>query len=261
MAHYRAEERKKIGWYGDHRRSVNKTIKTQANAIILGDSLAFGLSRYPSVCDLLTKQNKIVNCGSSGDCIQHVMWKIEHFSIPASLRCVVLVCGVNNMDDDKSENIALGVMFCASRLRELHPQLHVFVAAILPRDLHITTRRVKIQQTNELTKSLCLCKPGISFIEESGLWVDDCGRLNEMLYHSDYLHLIKAGNEIFAGQLVSAISPIVGEEPKVREGMIRKRPPLVSYRHKTPPSHLPPPHPISHPLQSPPCTFSSPLPP
>jgi len=194
------------------------------------------------------------------------MWKIEHFSIPASLKCVVLVCGTNNMVDDKSEDIALGLIFCASRLRELHPQLHVFIAAILPRDLHITCRRAKTWQTNELLKSLCLRKPGISFIEESGVWVDDCGQLNEMLYHTDYLHLIKAGNEIFASQLVSAISPIIEGAPKVKKYRAKKRLPRVSladtctYRHMTPPSYLPPPPPISHPLQSPPCSSSSPLP-
>ena len=156
MANFRPEERKKNGWYGDHRRQVNKTIRTQADTIILGDSHVVGLSRYPSVCDFLTKQRKIVNCGSSWDRIQHVMSKIEHISIRASLRCVVLVCGVNNMDDNKSVDIALGLIFCTSRLRELHPQLHVFIAAILPRDLHVTCRRAKIWQTNELIKSLCL---------------------------------------------------------------------------------------------------------
>ena len=150
---------KKHNWYGEHRKQVIKTIKTQADTIILGDSHVANLSRYPSVCNILMKQRKIVNCGSSGDHIQHVMRKIEHFSILSSLRCVVLVCGVNNMVDDKSEDIALGLIFCASRLRELHPQLHVFVAAILSKDLHVTCRRAKFWQTNEQLISLCLRKP------------------------------------------------------------------------------------------------------
>ena len=86
-------------------------------------------------------------------------------------------------------------------------------------------------------------------------------------YHTDHLHLIKAGNEIFSSQLVTAISPIVEREPKVTKYRIKKRLPQVflpdtcTYRHRTPPSNLPPPPPISHPSQSPPCMQHSPSPP
>ena len=86
-----------------------------------------------------------------------------------------------------------------------------------------------------------------------------------MLYHTDHLHLIKAGNEIFASQLVSAISPIIDGKPKVLKCRKRKRLPLVTYpdtctyRHKKPPSYPPPPPPISHSCQPRPCTPSSPL--
>ena len=64
-----------------------------------------------------------------------------------------------------------------------------------------------------------------------------------------------AGNEVFAGQLVSAISPILNTEPKVKKRQTRKRlPPLslldiCSYHHKAPSSHPQPSLPISHPCQ------------
>ena len=261
---YRPEERKKHGYYGEHRRQVNKTITTQARTIILGDSVRAGLTRYPSVYDPLRKQHKIVNCAIPGDRIENVMWRIEHFSIPVSVRAAILVVGTNNIDADKPEDIALGLISCAARLRERNSQLHVFVSAILPRDLHVTTRRAKIRQTNTILKSLCLREPDISYIEQSSRWVDGCDQLNEMLYHTDYLHLIKAGNEIFASQLVAAISPIVDGEPRVKKYRTRKRSPRVpltdscTYRHKTPPPYPPPPPPISYPCQQP---QSSPLPP
>ena len=140
--------------------------------IILGDSLAAGLNRYPSICDSLKKQRKIVNCALPGDRIENVLWRIIHFSIPLSVRAAVIICGVNNVDADKPEDIALGLISCAASLREHNPQIHVFVTAILPRDLHVTSRRTKIRKINELVKSLCLCEPEISFIEESSKWID-----------------------------------------------------------------------------------------
>ena len=215
MACLKPSERKKTGWYGEHRRHVNKTITTQADTIILGDSLGAGLSRYPSICDHLTKQRKIVNCSLPGDRVENVMWRCIHFSIPLSVRAAILVCGVNNVDADKPEDIALGMISCAASLREHNPQIHVFITAILPRDLHVTFRRVKIRQINKILKSLCLCEPDFSYVEESSKWVDGRDQLNEMLYHTDHLHLIKAGNEILASQLVTAISPILEGEPKV----------------------------------------------
>jgi len=201
-----------------------------------------------------------------GDRIENVMWCITHFSIPDSVRVGVLAVGTNNMDADKTLDIAQGMLSCAAKMRELHPHLHVVISAILPRDLHVTARRVKIRTVNELVRSLCLCEPDISFIEESSRWVDSSDRLNEMLYHTDHLHLIKAGNEIFASQLVSAISPIIEGEPKIIKYRVKKRLPLVSYPDtctyhlKKPPSYPPPPPPISHPCHPRPCTPLSPLP-
>jgi len=193
------------------------------------------------------------------------MWRITHFSIPDSVRVGVLAVGTNNIDADKSLDIALGMLSCAAKMRELRPHLHVVISAILPRDLHVTSRRAKIRQVNELVRSLCLCEPNFSFIEESSRWVDSFDRLNEMLYHTDHLHLIKAGNEIFASQLVSAISPIIDGPPKMlKYRKIKRFPPVTfpdtcTYRHKKPPSYPPPPLPISHSCQPCPCTPSSPL--
>ena len=167
MAHYRPIERRKHGWYGEHRRHVNRTIKQQAEVIILGDSIAAGLTRYPRVCSHLMKQFNIVNCGISGDCISDVMWRIIHFSIPDSLRCAVIVSGVNNIDVDKPLDISHGLLSCAALMRVNHPHLHVVIPAILPRDLHVTPRRAKIRETNEILASLCLTEPDISFIAES----------------------------------------------------------------------------------------------
>ena len=88
-----------------------------------------------------------------------------------------------------------------------------------------------------------------------------------MLYYTDYLHLIKAGNEIFTSQLVSAILPIIEGATKVIKYRTKKCLPLVSlpdtctYRYKTAPSYLPSPPPFCRPCQSPPSMQTSPSPP
>ena len=152
------------GWYACHRRNANEIIRCQANVVILGDSIVAGLARYPSVWDHHLKPLNAINCGIGGDRTQHVLWRAGHLSLPDSVCVVVLLCGTNNINDDLPLDIAHSVIACGTSLQERHPRLHVVVTGILPRDLNVTNKRIKIQQTNEHLKQLCRekCSPILS---------------------------------------------------------------------------------------------------
>ena len=105
----------KPGWYGFQRN--HKMIKEKARVIFLGDSIVEGLARYPDVWDLLKPFNT-VNCGIRGDSIQNLLWRVDHLSLPVSLRVAVLLCGTNNIQHDEPKDIAEGVIACGSKLLE-----------------------------------------------------------------------------------------------------------------------------------------------
>ena len=92
-------------WYALHRKSIYKMIRQQARVAILGDSIVEGLARYPAVWNDHLKPFNTVNCGIGGDSIQHLLWRVGHLSIPQSLRVAVLLCGTNNMQGDKPQDM------------------------------------------------------------------------------------------------------------------------------------------------------------
>ena len=108
-----------------------KWVKEKARVIVLVDSIVEGLARYPDVWDLLKSFNT-VNCGIRGDSIQNLLWRVDHLSLPVSLRVAVLLCGTYNIQHDEPKDIAEGVIACGSTLLEKDPQLHVVITGILP---------------------------------------------------------------------------------------------------------------------------------
>ena len=158
------------------------------------NSLVYGLGRYPEVWDYHLKPLHTINAGIPGDNIQSVLWRSENLYLPNSVHTVVLLVGTNNMEADKPEDIANGVISSAAKLRGRHPQLHVIITGILPRDLNLSPLREKIRLTNVLLKSLCEKTPyATTFVEQSGSWTNDSGNLNKMMYFKDFIHLVEPG--------------------------------------------------------------------
>ena len=239
--------RDKPGYYACHRRHVYNAIRSQANVIILGDSIAAGLARYPEVWDLHLKPLHAINCGIGGDRAQHILWRVDNLSLPSTVSTAVILVGTNNMATDKSVDIASCVMASAVKLREKYPQLHVVIIGVLPRGLHVSSLRDKIRHTNVLLESQCKKMPCLTFVEQSSRWTKDSGQLNEVLFHTDYLHLIKPGNEILARQLASALVSLYGIDTSiVTKYPVCRQPfypplPLASCAYIPPP--IPPPSP------------------
>ena len=178
----------KPGWYGIHRAHVKSIVRQQAKVVLLGASIVRNLSRYPSVWDRHLQSFNTVNCGIGGDRTQHVLWRAENLYLPNSVHVVVIHCGTNNIDHEvyTPYDIAHGVVSCGVRLREKSPHLKVLVAGILPMDLNISKRRIKIQQVNEHLRKLC-CDENIMFIEQAKYWSKDSGELNQRLFRKDNL--------------------------------------------------------------------------
>ena len=233
-------------WYALHRKSIYKMIRQQARVAILGDSIVEGLARYPAVWNDHLNPFNTVNCGIGGDSIQHLLWRVGHLSIPQSLCVAVMLCCTNNMQCDKSQDIAEGVIACGLKLQEKALKLHVIVTGILSHNLHHTPRREQVQQTNSILKKICWTN-SFSFIEPSPEWVSATGELNKGLYYTDHLHLVKPGNKILAKQMASIISvalahndesPII--HPVSNHAMVKALPPRCimpcTYHHKPPPS-------------------------
>ena len=92
---------------------------------------------------------KTVNLGIGGDRIEKILWCFNDIVLPKSIRSVVIHCGTNNIDTSSSDEISVGVVTIARSIFHRYPNIEIIVSGLLPRDIHWSTRRVKINETND----------------------------------------------------------------------------------------------------------------
>ena len=113
--------------------------------VVIDDSIVAGIGRYPTVERNFILRNKIEN----------VLWHINDIVLPKSIRSVVIHCGTNNIDTSSSDEISVGVVTIARSIFHRYPNIEIIVSGLLPRDIHWSTRRVKINETNDYLRDYC----------------------------------------------------------------------------------------------------------
>lgn len=199
----------KAGWYNIHEKHTSLAKRPFAEIILCGDSIIAGLARYPKVWREFFEPLKALNFGIGGDRTQHVLWRAENINITSSVKFVVLHLGTNNIDRDTPNCIANGILSVALTFQEKLPGLKVIVTALLPRDLDISFRRIKIEKVNKILKEMCRDQlQEVYFMKQDDDWTLPDGQLNEQFYYTDCLHLIEKGNEKFAHSISKAIKEV-----------------------------------------------------
>ena len=94
-------------------------------------------------------QYKTVNLGIRGDRIENVLWRINDIVLPKSK------VYTNNIDTSSSDEISVGVVTIARSIFHRYPNIEIIVSGLLPRDIHWSTRRVKINETNDYLRDYC----------------------------------------------------------------------------------------------------------
>ena len=149
------KKRWKIGWIETHYHQKELLRKSYASVVVIGDSVVAGLRRYPTVWRNFILQYKTANLGISGNRIESVLWRINDIVLPKSARSVVIHCGTNNIDTCSSDEISMGVVTIARSIFHRYPNIEIIVSGLLPRDIHWSTRRVKINETNDYLRDYC----------------------------------------------------------------------------------------------------------
>ena len=122
---------------------------------MIGDSIVAVLRRYPKVWGNFILQYKPVNLDICGDRTENVLWRIKDIVLQKSIRSVVIHCGTNNIHISSSDEISVGVVTIARSIFHRYPNIEIIVSGLLPRDIHWSTRRVKINETNDYLRDYC----------------------------------------------------------------------------------------------------------
>ena len=98
---------------------------------------------------------KTVNLGIGGDRIEIFFWRIHDIVLPKFIVSVFIHCGTNNIDTSCSDEISVGVGTVVRSIFHLYRNIEIIVSDLLPRDIHWSTRRVKINETNDYLRNYC----------------------------------------------------------------------------------------------------------
>jgi lysophospholipase L1-like esterase len=120
-----------------HAQFLERAKQGNIDLLFLGDSIT---DRWPRVGEqswLKLAPDKPANFGVEGDCIEHLLWRLEHGELDAiSPKVVVVLIGSNNVfyfADEKPEWTARGIEKVVTVIRTRLPDSKVLLLGIFPR--------------------------------------------------------------------------------------------------------------------------------
>ena len=172
--------------------------------MIIGDSIAAGLSHYQNVRAKFLQPLRALNCGIGGDKVEHVLWHSHNLPVVKSIKKVVVLCGTNNLNQDLPEDITDGIIEVASTFKSKYGSIGIFVCGILPCNFNWSVTQVHIKEVNDVLKTKCshLC---FTFICPDSNWTLSNGSLDPNLFYLDNVYLVEKGNFKLAGSIFSLI--------------------------------------------------------
>ena len=197
----------KEGWREQHDQLVAQARKGKIDLLFVGDSLTKCWSREGR--DVWTAHfGKLhaANFGISGDCTQHVLWRLQNGELdPIQPKALVLLIGTNNITEgDSPEDVALAVRAIIQEVRRRSPGTRILLLGVLPRrELASHRDRETIRAINSRISRL---RDGdhVTYLDFGDKLLQPDGGLTTEVT-KDFCHLTAKGYEIVA----EAIQPVV----------------------------------------------------
>ena len=206
------KKRSKIGWIETHYHQKELLRKSYASVVVIGDSIVAGLRRYPTVWRNFILQYRTVNLEIGGDRIENVFWRINDIVLPKSIRSVTIHCGTNNIDTTSSDEISVGMVTVTRSIFHRYPNIEIIVSGLLPRDIHWSTRRVKINETNDYLRDYCKKFKKMTFMRQDPDWTLPDNSLSMELCYKDHLHLNENGNMKFLQSIIETLQDVLSPQ-------------------------------------------------
>ena len=142
--------------------NTNRNIQT----VLLGDSLIQGLPRYIQVWNPFFGKDTL-NCGIWGNKVENLLWRAENLEFSSTTRQVVIHCGTNNIEANKPNDTANGLLCSSLTIKKRNTVTNVHTTELLPHDFRETNIKNKVKEVNELVREKCLSisTPLINYIE------------------------------------------------------------------------------------------------
>ena len=175
--------------------------KGEIDIVFAGDSIThFWEEQGKESLAELKKTYSILNLGYSGDCTDHLLWRLRNGELEGyRTKCVMLMIGTNNTwhRNEKPEDVAAGVKAILGTIAEKQPQAKVLLLPVFPiGDSPTHAKRTMNDKTNGIIRNFADGKKVIwvdfnaKFLDEKGdnvKWMPDHAHPNAEGYREIWL--------------------------------------------------------------------------
>ncbi len=163
-------------------------------------------------------QRKVMNMGVSGDCIENVLWRIEHGQLEGiHAKVAVLMIGTNNSRNNQDgtpmypdADILAGITKIVTEIGTRQPDTKVLLLGIFPRAKTFDPQRGRLLQINQALSKLDDGQR-IHYLDLGPSFIEKDGSISQEVM-PDALHPAEAGYLIWAAAM----------EPKLKEMLQEK---------------------------------------
>lgn len=190
---------------------ISAMLQNPVDILLIGNSITQGfggertlITHKPgkAIADSIFAEQKWFPAGISGDCTQHVLWRLQNGKYGTSNpKSVVITIGINNLaPGEDPAYVAKGIEAVAVVARKEFPNAKIYILGALPAGLKADDKIRK--SCEELHTILSKTKfEGVQYVNPTAWFVNANGSLKDELYSGDYLHLSAAGYKTWCEQI------------------------------------------------------------
>ena len=168
------------------------------STIVIGDWTAAGLARFSDLSHNFS--HNALNLSIGGDHTEHIIWRVDKLSFPASIKYVIIHFGTNNIKFNNPTDIANGILCVYYLIQSKLPNAQIIITGLFPRSQKFLYFCQIVNDVNiELGNTCSLYQ--ILFFKPKDDWLQANGKLNPQLFWNDDCHLSKTGYQKFATSL------------------------------------------------------------
>jgi lysophospholipase L1-like esterase len=149
---------------------------------------------------------RVLNAGIASDRVEHILWRVKNGLFDkARPKVVILMGGINNLAISSPDAIADGLRQIIQEIQARSPKTRIIVQGLFPAGREATDhKRAKIRLANLRIASLADSQR-VEYYEFGERFLGSDGWISKKIMF-DYLHLTRAGYEIWASALESKLS-------------------------------------------------------
>jgi len=203
-------------WTKRHREKIAEAKGAERmDLLMVGDSITHAWEQAGAeVFKECYGHRKVLNLGFSGDCTEHVLWRIQNGAVDGlSPKLAIVMIGTNNTGHrkDPPEHTAAGIELILKELRDRMPTIKILLLAVFPRDRDAEGELRKINAgINRIIKDFA-DNEFIYFLDINHVFLDKDGSLPKTIM-PDALHPNANGYRLWAETMESKVKELMGEE-------------------------------------------------